>query len=447
MSEIAELLLAQVWNSQWVHQPLYTTDGCSLRVVYPGVWTHGFGPDFRDAMIDIDGTLRTGDIEVDIDVVGWSQHGHDQNDNFDNVILHVVSRDAEIDAVRRSDGGLVPRVVLTDFLRGPLEDFASQAGLRPLGQIGFETCAPDVAQHQPDNLRSVWQRAGDRRMQEKVATISGEMAVNSPEQVLYARLLDALGFSRNREPMQEVAVRLSIDQLPRALECRRQHSRFWSAASLLLGIGGFLPLSPRDSWIAKLEPSQIGVIESEWSEVGEPWHPITVSPGFWNLARIRPAAHPVRRLLAAASIIVSAEDGLVEHLVTSLQASRPRSRLNRWLADENPYLGKGHAHEIIVNVLIPFAMAYGDEADQPDVLDAAAALWQDLPAGRGNAVIRQTQEQICGDAKVQIASARAEQGLIHIHRNGCRQMRCFECPVAHLTLQLEQGLDRKSARS
>jgi hypothetical protein len=440
MSEIAELLLAQVWNSQWVRQPLSTTDGRIVSVVYPGVWTHGFGPDFRDAMLEIDGRLYTGDVEVELDVAGWFQHGHDQNENFDNVILQVVSRDADMDAVRRSDGRIVPRLVLSDFLRGPLESFAAETEARPLGQIGFETCAPAVAQCQPDLIRSVWQQAGDRRMQEKVATISGEMAVSSPEQVLYARLLDALGFSRNRDPMQEVAARLPVEKLARVLESQQSYppERYWTVASLLLGVGGFLPLSPRDAAIARLESSQVPRIESIWSGVGKPWHTISVSPGFWNLARIRPAAHPVRRLLAMAGIFASAERGLVEQLVSTFSTSRPRTALTRWLVDNNPYLGRDHAHEIVVNVLIPFAMAYGGEADQPEVLDRAAGVWAELPAGRGNAVVRQTQEQICGDEDVQIGSARAEQGLIHIHRSGCRQMRCFECPIAHLTLQFQR---------
>jgi hypothetical protein len=437
MSELAETLLAKIWNSQWFDQPFETTDGRSVRVVYPGVWTHGFGPDFRDAMLDIDGCLMKGDIEVELDVSGWESHGHDQNETFDRVILQVVARDSPRPLVRRVDGRFVPRVVLTEVLRGSLDEFSKETNIRPLGSIGFETCAQSVAAEHPQLVRAVWQRAGDQRMQEKVATMSGEMAVSAPAQVLYSRIMDALGFSRNREAMGELAARLPVDQLWMLLESCNPGERFWTAAALLLGAGGFLPLSPGDSAAGRLEPSQIGKLESIWAYAGTPWHGIEISPGLWSLARLRPAAHPVRRLLAAATLLSTVNGGIVEHVVRILGTSNSRRSLNQWLVAENPYLGKDHAHELVVNVIIPFALAYGAEADQSTVSNTASELWESLSAGRGNSITRQTREQICGDAGVRIGSARAEQGLIHINRHGCSRMRCYECPVAHLALHYE----------
>lgn len=436
MSDISEILIAQIWNSQRFRQPLQTTDGQQIRVVYPGVWSHGFGPDFRGAMLDIDGRLTTGDVEVEIEAGGWVQHGHHQNEAFDGVILQVVARHSDGDPVRRSNGGQVPRIVLPDFLEQPLDAFAGESEVRPLGAIGFAACAPEVAQERPALIRDVWERAGDRRMQGKVAAIAGDLALWPPAQVLYARMLDALGFSRNRDPMGEIAARLPIDPLLIRLNEVDPPQRFWHAAALLLGVGGFLPLSPRDSSIAKLEATQVGRVESIWRATGEAWHGIEVSPGSWTLARLRPAAHPVRRLLAAAAILAPATGGLVEHLVSLTgDGLRSRRNLQEWLIGGNPYLGKDHGHELIVNVIIPFALAYGEEASQSQVSDAAAELWQQLPAGRGNSVTASTRSQICGDTPAPPRSARAEQGLIHINRQGCSQMRCFECPIAHLALR------------
>lgn len=428
-------MLAQIWNSQWFLQPMKTSTGASVRVVYPGVWTHGFGPDFRGAMLEIDGRLITGDVEVELDVRGWLEHGHDRNADFDQVVLQVVARDRGTDPMRRSDGAQVPRLVLTDFLRGPLDDFPSMVGLRPLGAIGFDSCAEDPAREQPELIRNVCQRAGDRRMQEKVASLSGDLAVSPPAQVLYARMLDALGFSRNRVPMAEVAARLPYAQLATRLTLSDPDERFWRSAALLLGTGGFLPLSPQDAAAGRLEPRQVGRLESLWREIGTPWHGLEVPASAWTLARLRPAAHPARRLLAGAGVLGPPGDGLVERLTAVLRDVEPRRALNRWLVEENPWLGRDQAHEMTVNVVIPFALAYGGKSNQQDVLDSAAELWQALPAGRGNAVTRTTLSQICGDAEVRVGSARAEQGLIHINRNGCSQMRCYECPIAHLALE------------
>lgn len=437
MSEIAEILLAQIWNSQWFRQPLRTGSGEVVRVVYPGVWTHGFGPDFTGAMLEIDGRLCTGDVEIDLSVAGWREHRHDQNRAFDSVVLHVVARDDEQEPVRTSSGHPVPRVDLLSFLLGPLEQFPETPGLRPLGAIGFDTCAPEPAAEQPELIHEICRRAGDRRMQERVSAISGELNCEPPAQVLYARLLDALGFSRNRSAMAELAARLPYAHLSDQISECGPADRFWRSAALLLGVAGFLPLSPRDAAAGELEPHQIKRVEDLWSAIGEPWHDVTIAPGFWTMSRSRPASHPVRRLLAMSTLAGTSGTALVESVVALVTSPHPRRTLRGWLAGDNPYLGADHAHEIIVNVVVPFSLAYGGEANQPEIVDAAAELWQSLPAGRGNAVTRKTLRQISGDAGLSPGSARAEQGLIHINRHGCSQMRCYECPIAHLALEWE----------
>jgi hypothetical protein len=437
MSDIAEILLAQIWNGQWFHQPLRTSCGSEIRVVYPGVWTHGFGPDFTGAMLEISGKLVTGDVEIDLSVSGWFEHEHHRNESFDSVVLHIVARDDGSESVRTSSGKIVPQVALLNHLRGPLEEFSQTQGLRPLGAIGFDTCAPGPAFECPEMILDACERAGDRRMQERVSAMSGELACQPPAQVLYTRLLDALGFSRNRQPMAEVAARLPYEQLESHLTGHRSAERFWRAAALLLGTGGFLPLSPRDAAVGELTPDQLQRIETRWLTVGEPWHGVAVAPSFWTLARSRPAAHPVRRLLAMAVLLARRSESIVETLTSRAGESADVSGVRDWFISDNPYLGRDHAHEVIINVIVPFLIAYGETAAQPEIVDAGAKLWQELPAGRGNSITRKTLRQICGDSDVKAGSARAEQGLIHINRNGCSQMRCYECPIAHLALQWE----------
>jgi hypothetical protein len=48
-------------------------------------------------------------------------------------------------------------------------------------------------------------------------------------------------------------------------------------------------------------------------------------------------------------------------------------------------------------------------------------------SGRGD-----TLEQVCGTSPLRLRSARAEQGVLHLHWWGCRQRRCYECPIAQL---------------
>ena len=240
--------------------------------------------------------------------------------------------------------------------------------------------------------------------------------------------------------MRAVAERLPYDHLEARLLGRPKQVRFERAAGLLLGVGGFLPLSPHEQEVASIDSTGRDEIERHWLEMGVAWRDITVPNSVWNLARVRPAAHPIRRLLALAFILSRVERGLIEDLCDLIDHSEAYAHLQRWLTTGNPYLGRAHAHEIIVNVVVPFGIAYADGTDQPDLLDRATELWSSLPSGRGNALIERMVDQICGTHPQRISSARAEQGLLHLHHSGCVQMRCFECPIAQLELMSTQPL-------
>jgi len=437
MTQVGELVLARVWHAQWLADRLRTTDGRPLRVVYRGVWTHGAGPDFTGALLDLDGTLVRGDVEVHVRAAGWYEHGHHRDPAYNGVVLHAVLDPDPGRPARRQDGVVVATLALRPYLLGPIEQFNPGPALRPLGAIGFAHCAPAVAATRPDALVRVWEAAGDERLAGKVASISQALSTAPPAQVLYARLLDALGYSRNREGMGAVAARLPYDHLEARLVGRSPRERWERAAGLLLGVGGFLPLSPREAALADIDPATAVAIERQWQRLGGPWHDARLPPTVWTLARQRPAAHPLRRLLALAVLLARLDAGLVGDLTAVCLDPDPHRALRCWLTDANPYLGASHAHEIIVNVVVPFLLAYGDQTGDDRLSAAAADLWDRLPAGAGNALVRKTVEQICGPHRVPVRSARAEQGLLHLQRTGCAPMRCYECPVAHLALAEE----------
>ena len=88
----SERLLQAIWQHQRLQRDqLKTADGKIVRVFHPGFASVEGGPDFRGAVLQIgDETPVSGDVEIDLRPSGWRAHGHDQNPNFQNVILHVV---------------------------------------------------------------------------------------------------------------------------------------------------------------------------------------------------------------------------------------------------------------------------------------------------------------------------------------------------------------------
>ncbi|MGH2560690.1 MAG: DUF2851 family protein, partial [Thermomicrobiales bacterium] len=57
----SEMAVSRAWFEGAVPASLQTVDGREIRIVHRGSWSHGLGPDFRDAMIEFDGrTLASG---------------------------------------------------------------------------------------------------------------------------------------------------------------------------------------------------------------------------------------------------------------------------------------------------------------------------------------------------------------------------------------------------
>ena len=86
-ADVPEIALSAAWHAQRLVGPLRTVDGRTVEVVHRGTWTHGFGPDFRDALLLFDGReLRAGDVEVHLRTAAWVQHGHHLDPRYDGVV-------------------------------------------------------------------------------------------------------------------------------------------------------------------------------------------------------------------------------------------------------------------------------------------------------------------------------------------------------------------------
>ena len=87
----------------------------------------GSGPDFRNAKITIDGKDYTGDIEFHREFIDWNLHQHQNDANYNNVILHLVYENylgnGEIftDLKRK-----IPTVILSQFINRPIDELIEE---------------------------------------------------------------------------------------------------------------------------------------------------------------------------------------------------------------------------------------------------------------------------------------------------------------------------------
>ena len=79
-------------------------DGGEVRVCFAGHWNRGPGPDFRDAiLLDRQGRVRRGDVELHLERSGWRAHGHHRDPAYGGVLLHVLADPRGLDAAPASE--------------------------------------------------------------------------------------------------------------------------------------------------------------------------------------------------------------------------------------------------------------------------------------------------------------------------------------------------------
>ena len=271
LKQIPESLLASLWKERASREEsLRAGNGRRLKVIYPGRLGTDAGPDFRDAVFEEEGVgLVRGDVEVHVRQRDWDAHGHGKDPRYNGVVLHVVARMDHAYSTLQS-GGRVPVVALETLLYGP-QSAGRRRDLWPLlGSHGY------LRPSSPAEFAILLDRAGDSRFLEASAAVQVRLGEEDPEQVLYASLMEAMGYSRNRGPFLELAHRVPYRVLERVIVDAPPWRRLDLIQGLLLASAGFRPTSSNKS---------------------------VTSRGGWHTFRVRPQNHPKRRIEGFAHLL------------------------------------------------------------------------------------------------------------------------------------------------
>lgn len=408
--------LCALWASgDMLGGTLTTTAGAPFQVVYPGRRNGAGGPDFLSAMlVDGSGRLRTGDVEVHPRAHDWVMHGHRADPAYDRVVLHVVLDDDGLPCLN-SQGDAIPVFCLAGLLVRPLTARSSKA-----------TQACQVAAHLTGTrVKEIVDQAGRVRLGEKADALEAQIVTLGREQALFAALLDAAGYSRNRVPCGLLAQRIDVDRLLALLSGKSGDRALSVALSVLLGLAGLLPNDAPEH------------LRAAWTDYGDLWSSPPLRPDAWVRAGVRPANKPeirlqgVAALLArhavqgpAAAFLVLVRQGDASALIAALEV--PASGQGR-----TPPIGRSRASEAAVNVIVPFALAAAAQDDDAALAAAAWRLATALPLGENTDPMRQMHDLLAASGhRLRAPGALAAQGLLHLHRSYCALHACWDCPLA-----------------
>jgi len=252
----------------------------------------------------------------------------------------------------------------------------------------------------------------------------------------------ALGYSRNRHQMAELAVRMPLQRLESVARSAATEPECLAIfEALLTGAAGLLPhrrareknVPGSALWNARLEKL--------WSACGDM---AAMSGKDWRFFRIRPGNYPTLRIAAMARLLLRyREKGLLKGLAEKF-GSAPVDGVHRFLEDaliidgkedsesvnrcKDALLGRQRAADIVINVWLPFAAARGRSKERPEMAQKALNLYRRYPAISSNALERHMCRQF-GIARGTVKTARRQQGLLHLLKSFCAVGNCPGCPV------------------
>ena len=121
--DMPERALWRLWQKRAARQQEFRTpQGRRVRVLFPGRRGVTAGPDFRAALLEIEGLgLVRGDVEIHRRADDWDAHGHTDDPNYSGVALHAAldtpnADDASANTPRPGGGGEIPLISLTPLL-------------------------------------------------------------------------------------------------------------------------------------------------------------------------------------------------------------------------------------------------------------------------------------------------------------------------------------------
>ncbi len=333
--------------------------GERLVVISPGRRNHGPGPDYLDAVLLVDGALEVGSVEMHLRESDWFAHGHGSDPAYDDVRLHLLA------AAERPLRLRFPTLFARDLHSAPPAVPTDHSSLPSID-------APFLAE-----------LSWSRLLRRAIAIIRAEEGLSAPDRLRRAfirRLFDCLGYSRNREGMGAVAELLLLDEGALAGAAFDQlAARVFAASGLpfqrVARAGGTLMSDGR------LRQVRGGALPRQ----SPSWHYDT-----------RPANAPERRLWGAVRLLFGVyREGLLLRLHEAVLhgAFDVAARMLLVSADGSAYVGMSRAREIVMNALLPVALAAGAIGASREVIEGVCLLYRKSPPLEPNRVVRDLEDR------------------------------------------------------
>lgn len=416
--------LQTIWAElRFDHRKLRTGDGDVVTINDPGVLNRNQGPDFLDASIYIGGVLFHGDVEIHLTSADWYKHGHESDENYNGVILHVVGK-RTAHHIRCQDGLVLPEIEIGNLIDHDALPWVVKTIAGP-AHLPCRSFLPTIN----DDEKQDWIRENGRKrirkraqqLYERLEELSGDWG-----QVLWEELARTIGGKINGDTFHSVARRIPVKII------RLNANEQWKLEAILYGMFGFLHGEHcTDVYFLMLK--------TQWEFIRKKYK-LQSTPLLLRNHRMRPASQPqirISQLAAMMTSFVQPGELLSAHkqrkfFSTDITASsywHSHSNFGQFNPPKNKKLGINLKRNILINVLIPIGVLYEEFHGNSIKAEEMLAHLEDLPTEE-NRWTRRFE-----DAGLESRNALESQGLLNLQKEFCGQGKCLTCALGKKILQ------------
>jgi hypothetical protein len=419
-----EEILQYIWKFQYYNnKSLLCTNGDRISVIHPGTHNYNQGPDFTEARIKINDTLWAGNVELHINSSHWNLHKHSADNNYSNIILHVVwDHDTEI---KDANGTDLPTLELQSRVSKLLLEKYRQLMETPQ----FIPCEKLEINISGLALTGWKQRLAAERLLLKSENIFEILQQTNFhwEETFWWLITANFGLKVNSETFKKIA-----QSLPLPLLAKHKNSIIQIEA-FLFGQAGLLEKDFEEKYPAMLKK------EYEFYRKKYKLQPVD---GGLHFLRMRPANFPTIRLAQLAMLIHNSE-----HLFSKIKETALVKELKEMFAVEaNDYwhyhyifdeesdfkikrLGKQMIENILINTVVPIVFCYGLHHNDEYYKEKAIKWLEEIQPEKND--ITKGFENLGYSNK----SAFDSQAFIQLKNHYCNNKLCLECVIGNSLLK------------
>ena len=433
-----EELLHYIWKHKILplHE-LRTNQGRVVEVLNPGFHNTNAGPDFTGAKIKIDGTVWAGNVEIHVRTSDWFRHHHDKDENYDNIILHVVS---VIDQpLYYPNGQEIPQLQIDvpQYIRDNYSELRTN-DINPRCRNVVSTL-PTLLIH--NWLTSLTLERFEQRTQQIMQR--RDQLDKNWEDTLFVTLARNFGFGINGDAFEQWAQSIPMNAVA------KHRDNLFQIEAIFFGQAGLLDIPDNQEKTAY--PAHFHKLAKEYQYLRQKFSLTPMDSSAWKFLRLRPQNFPHIRIAQLAMIyyeqrlnlskLINAEttDEVYGLLLTHVSDfwKTHYSFTSEASRSSEKHLSQSSLNLIIINTVAPILFAYGKYKSDNELCQKAFDLWQDVKPEQ-NYITRQWEA-----AGVTCQNAGDSQALIQLTNRYCKSRDCLRCQFGYEYIRRTPGLLRE----